>query len=466
MDTKVIINELETINGQFYPGQMSSRLFMSTEDVEEKYKIEFHERFHYLQHIFTPYGHLKWGVHRTLTNEILSIWKDMTSTLDRPKKIPIFEYIKDNDILSLSILSAIYMKIIAKKYSEISEGISLSTEDLTRHEIDVENLLPKITVDKQDYTLNGIDIFESFAKYEEAILAYCIDGTSINETINPEKLDPKYYIPLFYFIHKLSAKRLIEFPIACELSMAFSNLPIANDSEKLKNNHPSWRFIKIVDYLAKNEVPYNIYDNDSFWEYTSCILKGCGFEEWDSVWNPAEEYARSCNLSISSEMLDAIAFKKANPWCLSYPMIVPDFFFSNEFNRFYPLFIITDNDVFYNIQNINYDELMLENEIQSLALQIIGEKSKYNIYPNTLQCADSYFGIKSCKYFKDGICDGHVTQTSNLPEIKLDENDNIIEGCMLQIFLDIIGVSLSNIEIGKTNSHYTSKEIIDAINKL
>ena len=55
MDTKVIINELETINGQFYPGQMGSRLFMNSNEMDDKYLVEFHERFHYHQNIFTPF---------------------------------------------------------------------------------------------------------------------------------------------------------------------------------------------------------------------------------------------------------------------------------------------------------------------------------------------------------------------------------------------------------------------------
>ena len=66
--------KLLTVNGQFFPEQMSSRLFMPKEDVANKYQIAFHERFHYLQYIFTPYGHMKWGANRTYSSEILGMW--------------------------------------------------------------------------------------------------------------------------------------------------------------------------------------------------------------------------------------------------------------------------------------------------------------------------------------------------------------------------------------------------------
>ena len=49
LDIKSLKPDLDylAINGQFFPGQMSSRLYMRTEDVAKKYQTAFHERFHY-----------------------------------------------------------------------------------------------------------------------------------------------------------------------------------------------------------------------------------------------------------------------------------------------------------------------------------------------------------------------------------------------------------------------------------
>lgn len=49
--------------GQFSPEPLGVRLFMEREEISkaENVLVWFHERYHYLQTIFTPYGQLKWG---------------------------------------------------------------------------------------------------------------------------------------------------------------------------------------------------------------------------------------------------------------------------------------------------------------------------------------------------------------------------------------------------------------------
>ena len=88
VEIKKMKNVFNTINGQFFPGQLSSRLYMSTNDIDRKYLVAFHERFHYLQYIFTPYGHLKWGTHRSVTSEIVEAWNNLTVQLKKRKKFP------------------------------------------------------------------------------------------------------------------------------------------------------------------------------------------------------------------------------------------------------------------------------------------------------------------------------------------------------------------------------------------
>ena len=92
-------------------------------------------------------------------------------------------------------------------------------------------------------------------------------------------------------------------------------------------------------------------------------------------------------------------------------------------------------------------KFFLKNEIQSVVNQIIGYKSKYNLYPNSIQCADSYYGIKSCKHWIDGSCDGHLCAESEVPKLVMDDNSNIIDGCMLEICLNIWGTSIREIQV-------------------
>lgn len=390
LDIKSLKPDLDylAINGQFFPGQMSSRLYMRTEDVAKKYQTAFHERFYYLQYIFTPYGHMKWGANRTFSSEILNIWLD--KDLSTRKKFPVSEYLENNEN-SLKVLCSIMMQDFTKRLSDVTEGIVLTREELKIVGVDdEESLIPQIEVSGKRYSLNGLDIIESFAKYEEAIIALLVD-------------------------------------------------------------------------LKNNKLKYNIFEDNSFWEYTTLILTGCQFEEWDEIWKSAEEYAKQCDLSMSQEMLLVINYKKGHPWCLSYPMANAEEFIGAEFNRFYPLFTITDNEVFYNVAGVNQNEIFLENEIQSFVSQLIGYKSKYNLYPHSIQCADSYYGIHSCKHWLDGTCDGHLCAESEIPELVMDDNYNIIDGCMLEIFLNIEGTSIKKIEIGNTGKVLPFSELASLV---
>ena len=390
LDIKSLKLDLDylAINGQFFPGQMSSRLYMRTEDVAKKYQTAFHERFYYLQYIFTPYGHMKWGANRTFSSEILNIWLD--KDLSTRKKFPVSEYLENNEN-SLKVLCSIMMQDFTKRLSDVTEGIVLTREELKIVGVDdEESLIPQIEVSGKRYSLNGLDIIESFAKYEEAIIALLVD-------------------------------------------------------------------------LKNNKLKYNIFEDNSFWEYTTLILTGCQFEEWDEIWKSAEEYAKQCDLSMSQEMLLVINYKKGHPWCLSYPMANAEEFIGAEFNRFYPLFTITDNEVFYNVAGVNQNEIFLENEIQSFVSQLIGYKSKYNLYPHSIQCADSYYGIHSCKHWLDGTCDGHLCAESEIPELVMDDNYNIIDGCMLEIFLNIEGTSIKKIEIGNTGKVLPFSELASLV---
>lgn len=456
--------ELLAINGQFFPGQMSARLYMQTEDVGKKYQTAFHERFHYLQYIFTPYGHVKWGANRTFSSDILNIW--LANDLSVEKKFPVSEYLENNEN-SIKILCSIMLQDFAKRASDVTDGIALTSDELKIVGVEDElSILPHIEVSGNTYVLNGLDIIESFAKYEEAILAFMVEGKDINDTINPDILHPRYYIALYYFIDRLGMDRLEEFPIACELSLCFSHLPRVNDDNSMKKYHPGWRFVKIVDFLKNNKLQYNIFEKESFWKYTSSILKGCKFEGWDETWKPAEDYAKQCDLSMSQEMLVAIAYKKSHPWCLSYPMADPKEFIGEEFNRFYPLFMITDNEVIYNVAGVNQSEIFLENELQSIVNQLIGYKSKYNLYPNSIQCADSYYGIRSCKHWLDGSCDGHLCTESEIPKLIMDDKYNIMDGCMLEICLNIWGTSIKEIKIGNTGNIFPFSKLASLVKEI
>lgn len=468
MNYRHVENALKTIRGQFYPDQFSSQLYMDSDSIPQNYLVYFHERFHYLQNIFTPYGHLKWGCYRSFTAEIIDAWIGLTEKYKKKKKIPAFSYIEDEDLEGLKILGSIFLQDMALQFSSITESDALSEELLQRNEIQREGLVPSIVVSGKEFILNGIDIIESFAKFEEAVLAYLVEDKPLSETINPSVLLPRYFIALYYFIEVLGDERLHEFPVVCELALAISHLPKVNDDESMKKYHPSWRFIKIVDCI-KNNPQIKLKDirlESSFWEYTDEILRQCEFDSWEELWKPAEVYANQTDLSMAQEMLDAIKYKKTYPWALSYPMNSLPHFISAEFNRFHPLFTITNDGVFYSLDKVSSSELLFENHFQALALQISGRMSKRCIYPDMLQCGYSYFGLNVCPHQQRGECDGHICSGSELPAMKMDESKNIIEGCTFEIVLNIMGTSIHEIEITSLSKKYGMGDLADAARRI
>ena len=461
MDVSLQVQDyLNAVRGRFSPNQLSALLNMDDSDIHDpqNYLVWFHERFHYLQSVFTPYGHLKWGCFRSVTADIVDLWSSLTTELSCKKKIPIASYLDNPSTSDLKIATSIWLHDSAFKVFNLIEYGYLPKDIADLWKVTPNDAAPTIQLSGQDYKLNGIDIFESFAKYQEAMLGEIIGYKSFNNILDPCILNPEYYSALFYFVSKLGGDRILEFPITCELSLAINHLPRPNHIDSLQGNCPGWRFIKIVDFLEKNKdlrMPA-ILSSASFFEYSNKILSGCNFETLDSIWDSAEEYAQSASLTMASEMLAAISYKKAHPWILSYPFQNLAEFWSQDFNRFNPIFTITNNAVFYNLDNISSDEMVFENHFQALALQICGCMSERCKYPNMLQCGFSYFGLNNiCPHQATGECSGEIDCETLLPEFKLDEEENILCGCSFEAVLNTMGTSIQDIEIKNINQRVT-----------
>lgn len=458
---------LNAIRGQFSPDQFSALLNMYESEIAENYLVWFHERFHYLQSIFTPYGHLKWGCFRSYTADVLQAWLGISEKFNCKKKVPIASYLDDENVNALKIVATIHLQDIVQQFTNISEYAYLSKDIVQITQLDQDNVVPVISLNGNDYNLNGIDILESYAKFEEALLGYLCEEKPLTETINPDILPERYYSALDYFLSNVGSKRLHEFPIVCELSLAITNLPKYNDMDAFKKSHPSWRFISIVNCLKENkDIPSpDIFSNEAFFSYANRVLTECNFDTFNNVWKSAEDYANQADLSMAKEMIDAIKYKKNNPWMLSFPMRNPQEFFSKEFNRFQPIFTITYDTVYYNLDNISSLELIFENHFQALALQICGRMSSRCIYPDMLQCGFSYFGLKNCPYQINGQCDGHIDGKSILAPLELDDEENIIGGCTFEVVLNIMGTSIREIDICNVNEKISLEEISSAIKK-
>lgn len=142
------------------------------------------------------------------------------------------------------------------------------------------------------------------------MLGELITEKSLDELINPNKLNPEYYSALYYFIEKVGVERLIEFPVVCELALSTAHIPSPNSQEGFRRYAPNWRFVEIINRISNMDSLPNIdFNNDaSFFDYANTVLSACGYEALEEAWLAAEEYAQTTDLTMAKEMNAAIKY--------------------------------------------------------------------------------------------------------------------------------------------------------------
>jgi len=453
---------LSALNGMFFQNNMSAQLFFGEDEFEEKSHIIFHERFHYLQMIFTSYGHIKWGMNRTMTTEVINDWLKLYHTKNSGY-ISAHYYLKEFCNSFYAPLEDIWLNDQARIIANICDT-NFIPSILKENYPDISNQMPRIPFNGSMIDVTSLYILESFAKFEEALFRYYAHDYPIEQTINPSILDPKYYCLIFYFIEKLGINRLLEFPVVCELALSIQHLP---NNDSIQENHPGCRFLKIVDFLKCNsDLKLDSFtDDNAFLNYTNAILNGCEFGSWDDIWKNSIDYASASDLSHSTEMRKAIEYKINNPRALSYALFDKDILLSDQYIGFQPLFTITEDGVRSKLSDVFSKEVNFENNYQAFAYQILGIPSKRCIYTDRLQCGDSYFGVKECEYFKQGICDGHIDKESPLINLELS-GTKLTKGCGFEFFLNVIGCTLKNISIIDTRKKIDYSDIMKAMQSM
>lgn len=438
-----------TIKGSFTPEQFGVFLNMHSQSVEENYLVHFHECFHYWQSIFTPYGHLKWGCYRSVSSEIIELWLKATMETPTERVIPAGSLLPCKSMEQFTSIAQIFVQDYASKIISLEERVYYDDTIENILPISLDDICPIVKIRGRDYRLNGIDILESFAKFQEATLAYIVEGQPITSTIDIEYLNPEYYSALYFFIMTIGWDRIIEFPILCELALASDELCKFDNAHEWKSNHPAWRFVKMVELLStdKNIRPLK-YESikEDFLSYSEDVLKTCGYKSQCDSWNSAIAYASQNELNISKDMLRAIDFKNDYPWILSFPFI--DKGIMLEIKKFQPYFYITSDSTIYSVDNESLgNEVIFENQYQALAHQIRGNMSSRCLDRGKLQCGFSYYGLNECQYQKSGECDGHIDRFHQLPEVKINDDGTIIEGCTFELFLSLMDISIKDIKI-------------------
>ncbi len=173
MNEKLSAEALSALLGQFTPENLGSRLFMERSDLltPENFLVWFHERFHYLQVVFTPYGHLKWASYRTSTTDIIEAWANLSLMLNQPRRLPIKEYLLNDTPESVKLACNIWLCDLKNDIYKIVERGGTSCGNMSLFAgLTYETCCPIIMIYGQEHRMRGIDILESFAKFEEAII--------------------------------------------------------------------------------------------------------------------------------------------------------------------------------------------------------------------------------------------------------------------------------------------------------
>ncbi|MDU4934879.1 MAG: hypothetical protein E6X43_06075, partial [Peptostreptococcaceae bacterium] len=365
--------------------------------------------------------------------------------------------------------ASIYIQMLMMKLFYLKERKFVDNEMIKFNFVDEDVIAPKINVMGDDKILNGIDIIECFAKYQEAIFAYIIFGIPFEETMNFENLYEEYYIPFLYFIEQVGNSRLIEFPLVCDLALQLKSISLSKKNTEWENNHPAWRFVKIVEVLKNNpDIPYLDYCNieKSSKTYIDKIIAVCKFDSMEDMWKTHLKYVHDAELLMCDEMKKAIKLKLEYPWILAYP-------FYNEGTmkkvyEFHPTAYKFSDVTKYPLSDYDNNlwimEVIYEYHLQAFVKQICGEISNYCVYRDELQCGFTFYGLKGCTYLDSGDCSGSLNVEEGL-QVKccLDIEKNIADGCSFGIFLATMNIDLKEIDFkdkrDKIDLNYISSKI-------
>ena len=452
---------LKSLRGAFTPEQFGVFLNMDESEVIKNYLVLFHENYHHWQSVLTPYGCSKWMFTRSTSSETIQQWLNATSLTPHSRTIPISHLIPTESREQLGYVAKCYSQTFAEQVIRLAERAQSNTELESIIKIPISRLSPIIQVQGINYSLNGIDIIEGLAKYQEAVLAFVVENKSMDEIIDPSVLKPEYYIALFYFIEHVGIERVFEFPAVCE--MALLSTPIcAIDQEEWKSNYPAWRFIKIVDTISSYNSPEFLGNeiDKNYVPYCEKTLSICGFEGFMDSFLKTESLLSTDSMNLPKEMLNAIRFKIKHPHVLAFPLFDFDLFV--QLKKYHPYFYITSNSSQFAVESDStFSEILLENHYRSFANQICGCISQRCIDTTKLQCGFSYYGIKSCKYLESGVCDGHIDQNTILPQIQLDETENVMEGCLFEVFLKLMGIDLQDLHVKEMTKKIDSQALLE-----
>ena len=370
--------------------------------------------------IFTPFGQLRWYVGQKCTDDVVGLWEKFAAKDERFRKLPIANIIsEDKETLAFAAMIN-YMSVDEEiirimQYGAESDRYALFVEGIPDY------ISPEVQYDEKIYQLNGIDIIESYDKYQEALYGELINGEKFEDVLNIDKLNKEYYLPYLYYLSEIGDSIL--FPIACEIALMTYEIPDIRDKEQWKQYSIAWRFISVVQLIKSNSnIPSIKFEkiHESYIKVVEFLLKELKYKGYKETYE--EMYTEQNSLwsdPLIDEMNIAIEYKNKYPAVLSYPFLINAecvdllYKFEPHFWRYVDASSMLkkrDLELYGKVSGNEgkwQSRLLVQLHRKALAFQIRGIVSERRIFDDMLQCGCGFFDVKACPFYPQR-CNGYL----------------------------------------------------------
>jgi hypothetical protein len=246
----------------------------------------------------------------------------------------------------------------------------------------------------------------------------------------------------------------------CDLSLQTVWGGLSSSEEEWKKESPAWRFVQLTEVLAKGGVPVtNLADLlVTYVELGDNLLRKANLPTLVDVFAGAFDRGewRQPLMGLEQLMLDAMEFKRRNPWCNAYPWLTAETF--EELRLKFPpptvqvegrlsLFLppSPDRTTARDVGN----EIGCEFLLQALFSQILGLPPSGRVpIKGTMECGFAYYDIGNiCPHQIADNCPGWFYPKNGSPFPIGNYGEESELGCPLEKLLDLYGVAISDIEI-------------------
>jgi len=428
----------------------------------------FHESVHWWQTAMTGYGQMAWHLFRQLTGFVFREWCEATALYPNGRPISIHSLLagpeKQNGRLHSVLWSAENTLRVASARFRLTDPSKtfLSLFAYPPPGAGRWNINPKIELNGEQYFLQGMDVIESHAHWNEVMFRSVLRGDPI-EDIAPWNVSSKYRLAFEWFTSHVGHERMWLFPIICDLALQtiWNDMPQTED--EWQQTSPSLRFHRLTSAVSDGGVQH-ARAPEFLLDYTAAaddLLRRCGLPSLASVIDAAlkREKYRQPNMLIEQRMFAAMRFRREHPSCVAIPWINPDIL--DQLAEVYgPPIIQIAGQLSLNLPaipaepsiscepNAFMDEVGAEFMLQAFVMQILGKEPEIQPIPSRLQCGFSYFNVHgNCPQQVTDNCPGSFapSEGSPFPIANYAEDDAL--GCPFEKFLAAADISVKDLRL-------------------